>query len=50
MAKRGLFWLSENARALLEPHLPHGQPGKLRVDDHRVISGIFHILKVGYST
>jgi transposase len=47
MAKRELFWLSDDAWALLEPHLPHGKPGKPRVDDRRVISGILHVLKVG---
>jgi transposase len=31
----------------LEQHLPHGKPGKPRVDDRRVISGILHVLKVG---
>ncbi len=44
---RDLFWLSEEARAKLEPHLPKNQPGKPRVDDRRVISGILHILKTG---
>jgi transposase len=34
-----LFWLSDEAWARIEPHLPHGQPGKPRVDDRRVISG-----------
>jgi transposase len=47
MAKRELFWLSDDAWTLLEPHLPHGKPGKPRVDDRRVISGILHVLKVG---
>jgi transposase len=47
MAKRELFWLSDNTWALLEPHLPHGKPGKPRVDDRRVISSILHVLKVG---
>jgi transposase len=42
-----LFWLSDEAWARIEPHLPHGQPGKPRVDDRRVISGILHVLKVG---
>ena len=42
-----LFWLSDTAWAAIEPHLPHGQPGKPRVDDRRVISGILHILKTG---
>jgi len=44
---RDLFWLSDEAWAGLEPHLPHNQPGKPRVDDRRVISGIRHILKTG---
>ncbi|WP_156394266.1 IS5 family transposase [Methylobacterium sp. Leaf94] len=42
-----LYWLSDEAWARIEPHLPHGQPGKPRVDDRRVISGILHVLKVG---
>ena len=42
-----LFWLSDEAWAAIEPHLPHGQPGKPRVDDRRVISGILHVLKTG---
>ncbi|MGU3408417.1 transposase, partial [Methylobacterium brachiatum] len=42
-----LFGLSDEAWARIEPHLPHGQPGKPRVDDRRVISGILHVLKVG---
>jgi len=42
-----LFWLSDEAWAVIEPHLPHGRPGKPRVDDRRVISGILHVLKVG---
>ena len=42
-----LFCLSDEAWARIEPHLPHGQPGKPRVDDRRVISGILHVLKVG---
>jgi transposase len=46
-AMRDLFWLSDDAWAALEPHLPHNQPGKPRVDDRRVISGILHILKTG---
>jgi transposase len=47
MAKRELFWLSDDAWKALEQHLPHGKPGKPRVDDRRVISGILHVLKVG---
>lgn len=42
-----LFWLSDAAWAAIEPHLPHGKPGKPRVDDRRVISGILHVLKTG---
>jgi transposase len=38
-----LFWLSDEAWAALDPHLPHGKPGKPRVDDRRVISGILHV-------
>lgn len=42
-----LFWMSDEAWAVIEPHLPRGLPGKPRVDDRRVISGILHVLKVG---
>jgi transposase len=42
-----LFWLSDEAWAVIEPHLPKNQPGARRVDDRRVISGILHVLKVG---
>lgn len=42
-----LFWLSDEAWAAVEPHLPKNQPGARRVDDRRVISGIFRVLKVG---
>ena len=42
-----LFWLSDEAWAAIEPHLPRGRPGKPRVDDRRVISGILHVLKTG---
>ena len=28
-----LFWLSDDAWAAIEPHLPYGKPGKPRVDD-----------------
>ncbi len=41
---RSLFWLSDDAWAPLEPHLPKNQPGARRVDDRRVISGIIHML------
>src|SRR3546814_4776706 len=42
-----LFWLSDEAWAAIEPHLPQNQPGARRVDDRRVISGILHVLKIG---
>ncbi|MER9244054.1 IS5 family transposase [Mesorhizobium sp. M0482] len=42
-----LFWLSDEAWATIEPHLPKNQRGARRVDDRRVISGILHVLKVG---
>ena len=42
-----LFWLSDDAWAAIEPHLPKNQPGARRVDDRRVISGIIHVLKSG---
>lgn len=47
MSSKHLFWLSDAAWEAIEPHLPHGTPGKPRVDDRRVISGILHVLKTG---
>lgn len=44
---RSLFWLSDEAWAVIEPHLPKNQPGARRVDDRRVISGIVHMLRCG---
>jgi len=44
---RSLFWLSDEAWAAIEPHLPQNQPGARRVDDRRVISGIVHMLRCG---
>jgi transposase len=44
---RNLFWLSDEAWKTLEPHLPHGKPGKPPVDDRTLISGILHGLKTG---
>ncbi|WP_373568565.1 transposase [Paracoccus actinidiae] len=41
------FWLSDAAWLSIEPHLPRGLPGKPRVDDRRVISGILPVLKTG---
>lgn len=42
-----LFWLDEEAWAVIEPHLPKNQPVARRVDGRRVISGILHALKTG---
>jgi transposase len=42
-----LLWLSDEAWAAINLHLPQNQPGARRVDDRRVISGIVHVLKVG---
>lgn len=42
-----LFWLSDEAWGAIEAHIPRGKPGKPRVDDRRVISGILHVLKTG---
>ena len=44
---KNLFWLSDEAWEALSAHLPRGKPGKPRVDDRRVISGILHVLKTG---
>jgi len=44
---RSLCWLSDGAWAAIGPHLPKNQPGALRVDDRRVISGTVHNLKCG---
>jgi transposase len=30
------FWLSDEAWAAIEPHMPKNQPGARRVDDRRV--------------
>src|ERR1700720_4320503 len=42
-----LFRLSDEAWAAIDRHLPRGKPGKPRVDDRIVISGILHVLKTG---
>ncbi|ASR51046.1 transposase [Blastomonas fulva] len=44
---RSLFWLSDQAWAAIEPHLPRNQLGARPVDDRRVISGIIQMLKCG---
>lgn len=43
----GQFWLMVEQFGRLELHLPRDTRGKPRVDDHRVISGIVHVLKSG---
>jgi len=47
MSAKG-FWLSDTQWAAIEPLLPKNRPGARRVDDRRVISGIVHMLKVGF--
>jgi transposase len=44
---KALFWLSDEQWAVMEPFMPRNQPGARRQDDHRIISGIFHVLKTG---
>jgi len=43
----GLYWLSNEQFGRIAPHLPTDTRGKPRVDDHRVISGIIHVIKSG---
>ena len=42
-----LFWLSDEAWAAIEQHLPTNQPGARRVDDRRVASGIVYAIPNG---
>jgi transposase len=42
-----VFWLTEAQMARLAPLLPRDTRGVPRVDDHRVISGIVHVLRSG---
>ena len=42
-----LFWLTDAQFSEIAPYLPTDTRGKPRVDDHRVISGIVHVLKIG---
>lgn len=42
-----LYWMSESEWQRIEPLLPRGRRGAHRVDDHRVISGIVHMLRSG---
>jgi transposase len=43
----GEFWLDDAQWAVIEPLLPTNQPGALRQDDRRIISGIIHVLTAG---
>ena len=43
----GLFWLSDEQWAVMEPFMPKNQPGPERNDDRQVISGILHVLTSG---
>lgn len=43
------FWLSDEVWRKIDQPLPHGQAGKPRVDDQRVLSGILHVLRVGWT-
>ena len=45
--RNNLFWLSDEQWRQIAPYLPTDVRGKDRVDDHRVISGILHVLKSG---
>ena len=42
-----LFWFSDAQWAKIVPHLPTNQPGPERKNDHRILSGIMYVLKVG---
>jgi transposase len=43
----GVYWISDEAWAAIEPHLPKNRPGPQRADDRRIISGILHVLRSG---
>jgi transposase len=43
----GAYWISDEAWAAIEPHLPKNRPGPKREDDRPVISGILHVLRSG---
>ena len=42
-----LFWLTDRQWARIEPLLPKVHTGPVRVDDRRIISGIFFVLREG---
>ena len=41
------FDLSDDEWAVIEPHSPNGGRGPKRIDDRRVLNGIFYILRTG---
>ena len=41
------FYLSDAQWSAIQPHLPPDKGRKPRVDDHRIISGIIHVLQSG---
>lgn len=43
----GLFWLSDEQWAVMEPFMPKNQSGPERNDDRQVISDILHVLTSG---
>jgi transposase len=43
----GVYWVSDEAWAAIEPHLPKNRPGPRRADDRRIISGILYVLRSG---
>lgn len=42
---RKMFWLSDDAKSVIEPPLPSNSPGARRVADRRIVSGIVHVLQ-----
>ena len=42
-----LFWFSDTQWARIKPLLPSNTRGLKRVDDHRVLSGIVHVIRSG---
>jgi transposase len=42
-----LYWIGDEAWAVIEPLLPANRRGRRRVDDRRVLSGIVHALQSG---
>jgi transposase len=43
----GEFWFDDAQWAVITPLLPANQCGAHRLDDHRILSGIVHVLKTG---